>query len=834
MKLQTFIYCLLFFTITSEMYGQGTLINDSFYSTSLTETRMVNVYLPAGYNPADTTERYPVVYFLHHAGGTQNSSGYIISILNSLIQNNTIDPLIVVKPDGSVGPWLGSMYTNSEMYGPFEDYIVYDLVSYIDSTYNTIKNRNKRCIMGPSMGGYGSMKLLLKHPDIFKAVAAHSGALNPDSVTSLYISEMLIENGGSGPFSPNAGFFSLVMFTMAGAFSPNFVNPQYPQYNVDLIVDNNGNIIDSTYAKWFLNTASYLATQFSQDSTYAIYFDHGLQDEIAPFQSSSMFADELDTLGISYTFESYTGGHSNQLPSRFPISLAFLDSTMKSNPTTINAGNVSDTWTIAGSPYLINGDISIPNDSTLTIDPGVLVEFQGHYKLNVQGRLLAIGSKTDSIVFTVNDTTGFSDPNITDGGWHGIRFDSTAESNDSSKIVYCKLEFGKAVGSNYIDDSGGAISILNFSKLSISNCFIKNNLSGILPDGGGGGIAIAFNSNPILANNKITNNKSHSTYGGGGGIGIRNDCNPELINNIITNNYARLAGGGVTISYNSNPILKNNLIANNSAFGDDYSNGGGINISYCNPILINNTITNNSTISITRGGGGISCLYASPILINTILCGNTASSGDQVYLYAVSSDPDFYYCDVEGGTAAFAGSGSGGNYNGTYQNNVDADPLFVNAATGDYNLSDPSLCIGAGIDSVAGYHAPPTDIDGNPRPNPTGSMPDIGAYENSLGNPINSINEILLNHPDKYVLYQNYPNPFNPSTTIEFSLPMTEFVTLKIYNLLGQEVSILVSEKLSSGEYKYTWDASNLASGMYFYKLETKSYISTKKLILLR
>jgi len=68
MKLQTLIFCFLFFTITVEIYGQGIVINDSFYSTFLNETRMVDVYLPECYYPADTTQRYPVVYFLHGAG----------------------------------------------------------------------------------------------------------------------------------------------------------------------------------------------------------------------------------------------------------------------------------------------------------------------------------------------------------------------------------------------------------------------------------------------------------------------------------------------------------------------------------------------------------------------------------------------------------------------------------------------------------------------------------------------------------------------------------------------------------------------------------------------
>jgi hypothetical protein len=91
-----------------------------------------------------------------------------------------------------------------------------------------------------------------------------------------------------------------------------------------------------------------------------------------------------------------------------------------------------------------------------------------------------------------------------------------------------------------------------------------------------------------------------------------------------------------------------------------------------------------------------------------------------------------------------------------------------------------------------------------------------------------------LQSPTNYALGKNYPNPFNPSTTIEFSIPRSEFVILKIYNLLGQEVVTLVSEKLAAGKYKYDWNASDLESGVYFYRLATNHFIRSKKMILLK
>lgn len=85
-----------------------------------------------------------------------------------------------------------------------------------------------------------------------------------------------------------------------------------------------------------------------------------------------------------------------------------------------------------------------------------------------------------------------------------------------------------------------------------------------------------------------------------------------------------------------------------------------------------------------------------------------------------------------------------------------------------------------------------------------------------------------------YHLSQNYPNPFNPSTSIEFRIPSSQFVTLKIYNLLGQEVTTLVSEKLKAGKHQYIWNAGSLASGIYLYRLQAGVYVETKKMILIR
>ena len=88
--------------------------------------------------------------------------------------------------------------------------------------------------------------------------------------------------------------------------------------------------------------------------------------------------------------------------------------------------------------------------------------------------------------------------------------------------------------------------------------------------------------------------------------------------------------------------------------------------------------------------------------------------------------------------------------------------------------------------------------------------------------------------PDKFALSQNFPNPFNPTTKINFAVPYRSFVTLKVFDMNGREVSSLVNNTLQAGTYQYDFDGASLTSGTYFYKLETSDFTSTKKLILIK
>lgn len=93
---------------------------------------------------------------------------------------------------------------------------------------------------------------------------------------------------------------------------------------------------------------------------------------------------------------------------------------------------------------------------------------------------------------------------------------------------------------------------------------------------------------------------------------------------------------------------------------------------------------------------------------------------------------------------------------------------------------------------------------------------------------------IRISHPLKYELKQNYPNPFNPTTTICYTIPQKSMVSLKIFNILGEEVSVLIDEEKEAGEHKIIFSAEGIASGIYYYKIKSGDYSETKKLIIVK
>jgi len=327
----------------------------------------------------------------------------------------------------------------------------------------------------------------------------------------------------------------------------------------------------------------------------------------------------------------------------------------------------------------------------------------------------------------------------------------------------------------------------------------------------------------MISANRIQNNEVSSagqSFGAGATFYMM-DASNRLCGNNIYLNYCSGDGsgkGGGVYMFSSCMSSYNNILNNNrSTYGGGfYLNGDPSRADMPFAVFFNNTIVSNTC---KNAGGGLFARNSRVLIINSIIWNNFAV--DDPGIAYIRLAPDVRYSNVQNGK----------DTNG----NICTDPLFANSLP-YFELSDESPCIGTGINTIQidgmYYYCPECCFHGNPRPSPEGSMPDMGACEHLSGLTGLSTFENIV--PQIYTLKQNYPNPFNPETTIEFTIPNSEFVTLIVYNSLGQEMVTLVSENLSPGSYVSTWDASQFASGAYYYKIEAGNYIAVKKLILMK
>jgi photosystem II stability/assembly factor-like uncharacterized protein len=111
---------------------------------------------------------------------------------------------------------------------------------------------------------------------------------------------------------------------------------------------------------------------------------------------------------------------------------------------------------------------------------------------------------------------------------------------------------------------------------------------------------------------------------------------------------------------------------------------------------------------------------------------------------------------------------------------------------------------------------------------------DSGVVLKTTNGGLSFVNPISYNVPDKFSLHQNYPNPFNPVTKIKFDIAKREVVKLKIFDLLGREISTIVNEQLKPGTYEFEWDGSNYSSGIYFYEIISDKFTETRKMVLIK
>ena len=278
----------------------------------------VSIYLPPSY-ASEQTRRYPVVYLLHGYTGTDLSyfsnngnARFLPAIAERVFASGAAREMILVMPN-AMNAFGGSMYSNSVTVGDWESYIAEDLVAYMDKHYRTIPSRASRGLGGHSMGGYGTLRIAMKRPDVFSSIYA---------LSSCCLTEITVRPPRGGGPSPAESISTLEeargnrgaqgTLVRAAAWSPN---PARPPLYLDLPTKN-GEVVPHVAAKWAANAPIAMLDQYvpSLKKLKAIALDIGLQDGL--IAGNRQLVEAMARYGIGHTFETYEGDHGNRIPQR--------------------------------------------------------------------------------------------------------------------------------------------------------------------------------------------------------------------------------------------------------------------------------------------------------------------------------------------------------------------------------------------------------------------------------------------------------------------------------------------------------------------------------------
>ncbi|HEX7077242.1 MAG TPA: alpha/beta hydrolase-fold protein [Candidatus Eisenbacteria bacterium] len=307
------------------------------------DVRDLHVYLPPGYDDAD--DRYPVVWCLSGFTGRGrmllNDGTWTPGIqdrMDALIASGRSNPMILALPDcfTHLG---GSQYINSSGLGDYEDHVIEELVPLVDSRFRTLPEARHRGVMGKSSGGYGAIVLGMRHPDVFGAVADHSGdayfeyCYRNDFARS---ARALRSAGGVGPWlerfrarakkrHDEIGVLNII--AMAAAYSPN---PKNPPAFCDLPFDvATGAIREDVWPRWLEHDPLRMAERHAAAlrRLRLLYLDCGTEDEFFLDLGARLLAGRLADLGVAREYEEFEDGHMD-ISYRYDVSLPKLSAAL--------------------------------------------------------------------------------------------------------------------------------------------------------------------------------------------------------------------------------------------------------------------------------------------------------------------------------------------------------------------------------------------------------------------------------------------------------------------------------------------------------------------------
>lgn len=310
----------------------GTVVIERFESAALRgnplsdpHVRDIPVYLPPGYDAA-ALRRYPVIYWLHGFTGIGLSGvtrtlwvPSLPQLMDTVIAEGA-PPAILVMPDGSTR-YGGSQYLNSPATGRYEDYVVRELVPYIDNRYRTDASRGHRGVDGKSSGGYGALVLAMRNPDVFGGVASHSGDMYFESCYQPFFWKAIPEIGKHGSVEkflaafeaapkkpPEAVEAVMLLVAMAQAYSAN------EDGSFELPIDlHTGELRDAVWARWLDWDPVYMVERHAEAlrRMKVIYIECGTKDQYYLQYGARILARRLSALGIPHEHREFDDNHTS-------------------------------------------------------------------------------------------------------------------------------------------------------------------------------------------------------------------------------------------------------------------------------------------------------------------------------------------------------------------------------------------------------------------------------------------------------------------------------------------------------------------------------------------
>lgn len=288
--------------------------------------RSTFVYLPPGYESSD--RRYPVIYFLH--GYSVGAERYVDNVLGlpdaaDEAMADGAGEAILVMPDAFTR-YGGSMYSSSPTIGDWETFIARDLVNHIDDNYRTLSARESRGLSGHSMGGYGTLRIGMRYPQVFGALYAMSSCCLLNQAPGREAAQAQQDRMEDG-IEEQAGSFANAVLAQAAAWAPN---PGNPPYYFDLPYSE-GEFLPLVAGKWTANSLLVTVDQHvpALKSFSGIMLDVGDEDILEA--TNTQLDEALTRLGVEHGYEIYEGDHGNRVGQRFvdellPFFATHLDS----------------------------------------------------------------------------------------------------------------------------------------------------------------------------------------------------------------------------------------------------------------------------------------------------------------------------------------------------------------------------------------------------------------------------------------------------------------------------------------------------------------------------